>query len=151
MDTKPPKKVDGRKNNGAHLAKARRHGRAKGVLNKETSVKLALTRQGVREALETGLSPMQVMINAMRDPDKVDPRSFAAAVAVAPYVHPKLIATAYKNMDDKPDPLDLAALRKLPPEARAIVRAALEALKPVAKEPPPAVSAVIDMETDDDE
>lgn len=108
MDTKQPKKVDGRKNNAIHLAKVRPRGRAKGVLNKETTVKLELTKQGVTDALTTGLSPMQVMLNAMRNPDAVDPRSLAAAEAVAPYVHPKLSAVAYKDMNEKAEDVDLS-------------------------------------------
>jgi hypothetical protein len=63
----------------------RRGGRQKGSLNKKT-----LLQQKAVEA--TGVTPLDFMIQIMRDPKSTPEMKLDAAAKAAPYVHPKLAA-----------------------------------------------------------
>lgn len=58
-------------------------GRQKGTPNKATAAKQA-------EIAASGLTPLEFMLNVMRDESAEQPIRLDAAKAAAPYVHPKL-------------------------------------------------------------
>lgn len=58
-------------------------GRQKGTPNKVTAAKQA-------EIAASGLTPLEFMLNVMRDESAEQPIRLDAAKAAAPYVHPKL-------------------------------------------------------------
>jgi len=58
-------------------------GRKKGVPNKATAAKQA-------EIAASGLTPLEFMLDVMRDEDNEQSVRLDAAKAAAPYVHPKL-------------------------------------------------------------
>lgn len=60
-------------------------GRKKGTPNK-ASVKL------VEQIAATGLTPLEYMLDTLRDKTKDDPIRMDAAKSAAPYIHPKLAA-----------------------------------------------------------
>lgn len=73
-------------------------GRQKGTPNKRTAANMALVAQATSE----GISPLEVMLKAMRDAwsnNKID-QALQAAVHAAPYVHPRLAASQV-TVDDK--------------------------------------------------
>ncbi len=75
-------------------------GRQKGVPNKRTEAKLAIVAQATSE----GISPLEVMLRAMRDAwengDKVAAANFAKDAA--PYMHPRLAAVEHSGNEQKP-------------------------------------------------
>jgi hypothetical protein len=60
-------------------------GRQKGVPNKRTAAKVA-------EVEASGLTPLDFMLNVMRDKEQAMDLRFDAAKAAAPYVHARLSA-----------------------------------------------------------
>ncbi len=68
-------------------------GRQKGTPNKRTAEKMAL----VDQATTSGISPLEVMLGAMREAWAQDDKEAAANFAkdAAPYVHPRLSAVDY--------------------------------------------------------
>jgi hypothetical protein len=72
-------------------------GRKKGTKNRATIVREALARAGIQQALESRISPLQVVLQVMRggpEADAISERQFTAATAALPYTHPRLTATA---------------------------------------------------------
>ena len=85
----------------------RRGGRQKGTPNKLTVEREMRATHGL-EAARTGLMPLDVMFARMRDEPMTNGRKptdeqFQAAVAAAPFVHPRLAAVAVKALNE-PDP-----------------------------------------------
>lgn len=77
-------------------------GRKAGGKNKATIERELRTRHGVAAAVQQGLLPLDVMLARMRDealPNGMKPtdEQFAAAVAAAPYLHPRLTATTLQG------------------------------------------------------
>jgi hypothetical protein len=73
-------------------------GRQRGTPNKLTIERELRAAHGVAAAADTGLLPIDVLLARMRDealPNgrKVTDPQFEAAVAAAPYLHPRLAAT----------------------------------------------------------
>ena len=91
-------------------------GRKKGVPNKATA-----KRQAEVEA--SGLTPLQHLLNHMRDEDAPMAERLDCAKAAAPYVHPRLAAIAHSGtIENKPVPEDtekLIALQRRVAEFRA--------------------------------
>lgn len=58
-------------------------GRKKGEPNKRTA-------EAMEMAAATGITPLEYMLQVMRDDNEESPRRLAAAQAAAPYVHAKL-------------------------------------------------------------
>ena len=83
-------------------------GRQKGAVNKETKAKLKATLRGLEKVIETGVSPMEVMLKVMRG-EPIPRVQYEAARDVAPYVHPKLNAVAYRDLTPKTDLIDVTA------------------------------------------
>ena len=81
----------GRKPGGAKTG-----GRTKGTVNKLTPER----RDLITQALGSGISPLEYMLNVMRDDAADDERRDWAAQNAAPYIHPRLQAIAYKPMND---------------------------------------------------
>lgn len=78
-------------------------GRQKGSQNKATAAKAA-------EVAASGLTPLDYMLQAMRD-EEVDPvRRDDMAKAAAPYVHPKLAAIEHTGKDKGPIVVQLDTL-----------------------------------------
>lgn len=69
----------------------RRGGRKKGSPNKATAAKAA-------EVAASGITPLDFMLNTMRNEASPPDLRFEAAKAAAPYIHPKL-----SNVDHKVD------------------------------------------------
>jgi hypothetical protein len=71
--------------------------------------------------LDTGITPIDIMTARMRDEPlsngrKVSDEQFAAAVAAAPYIHPKLAVQVVKNVDPKsvsPDAIESRVMELL--------------------------------------
>jgi hypothetical protein len=70
-------------------------GRQKGVPNKATAAKAA-------QVEASGLTPLDYMLQILRDATADQAQRFEAAKAAAPYVHPRLAAVDVGNRDDKP-------------------------------------------------
>src|SRR4051812_9218800 len=67
-------------------------GRTKGTPNRSTVIRKQLAERGMQTLLEDGVLPLEVMLRRMRGDDSITDNQFAAAIAAAPYVHPKLSA-----------------------------------------------------------
>lgn len=70
-------------------------GRQKGTPNKATAAK-------AEEVAKSGLTPLDYMLNVMRDPTQEYARRDDMAKASAPYVHPRLAATEHTGKDGGP-------------------------------------------------
>jgi len=84
---------------GRPKGKPKTGGRKKGTLNKATKKRRKLTE----ELLKGGKTPLDVMLSMMREERTFDANLLAAAVAAAPYVHPKLSAIEHTGADSGPD------------------------------------------------
>lgn len=75
-------------------------GRQKGTPNKRTAAKQALVVQATQE----GITPLEVMLGAMRDAWAAGDKEAAANFAkdAAPYLHPKLSSVEHKGDPDNP-------------------------------------------------
>lgn len=78
-----------------------RGGRREGAGRKAGSV-TKLSREVAGKALEGGESPAEYMLRVMRDPKVDHDRRDKMAVAVAPYVHPKLANVEHAGKDGGP-------------------------------------------------
>jgi hypothetical protein len=81
-------------------------GRVKGVPNRSTTRHKDLARRAVSMVLASNLTPLDIMTCRMRNEplangQRVTDEMFAAAVASAPYIHPKLQVQVTKNLDPK--------------------------------------------------
>lgn len=70
-------------------------GRKRGIPNKATAKKAA-------EIAESGLTPLDYMLQLMRNEESDGVVRFEAAKAAAPYVHPRLAATEHTGKDGGP-------------------------------------------------
>jgi hypothetical protein len=70
-------------------------GRQKGTPNKTTAQRQA-------EIAAAGITPLDYMLELLRDTAKPDDIRFEAAKAAAPYVHPKLAAVEHTGQDGGP-------------------------------------------------
>jgi hypothetical protein len=71
-------------------------GRRAGTPNRATVERAARARAGVEAALATGPMPLDVILTVMRggpEAEAITDRQYEAAVAAAPYLHPKLSST----------------------------------------------------------
>jgi hypothetical protein len=92
-------------------------GRKPGTKNKATIEREVRARAGIAAALETGILPLDLMLTIMRGgpaAEAITERQYEAAVAAAPYIHPRLAsstvnATVRRSLSDFSDD-ELAAL-----------------------------------------
>jgi hypothetical protein len=75
-------------------------GRKRGGLNKRT---IALA-QASQEAIRSGLTPLDFLLQILRDPAKDDRLRLDAAKAAAPFCHPRLTAAEDANRTYMDDP-----------------------------------------------
>src|SRR3954452_22352901 len=71
-------------------------GRRKGTPNRETLRKTDQAWAAVAAALASGIRPLDVILTVMRggpEAEAISERQYEAAVAAAPYLHPKLSST----------------------------------------------------------
>lgn len=79
----------------------RRGGRAPGTPNKATVERRLRAQAGLEAAKQTGAMPLDIMLAVAAggpEADKISDRQLQAAIAAAPYVHPKLAAVAVKDV-----------------------------------------------------
>lgn len=84
----------------------RRGGRQKGAPNKATVERRMRAQAGLEAAKQTGTMPLDIMLAVAAggpEADKISDRQLQAAIAAAPYAHPKLAAVAVKDVTP-PDP-----------------------------------------------
>ena len=70
-------------------------GRPKGSRNKKTL-------EQVKAVEETGKTPLEYLLEIMRDKNRDADQRIDAAKAAAPYIHPRLTATTVSGDEDKP-------------------------------------------------
>ena len=97
-------------------------GRQAGVPNRATAERQLRAQHGIQAATDDGVLPLDVMLAVMRDeplPDGKKPtdEQLRAAIAAAPYLHPRLAATTLNATVANPvkPPFDP---EKLPPHLR---------------------------------
>jgi hypothetical protein len=77
-------------------------GRPAGQKNKATIVAEIQAAHGIQTAMDSGIMPRDVLLAVMRNQpingSVPTERQFAAAVAAAPYLHPKLSAAIVKDV-----------------------------------------------------
>ena len=73
-------------------------GRKKGQRAKATQIRQAM----IAKAAHNGLSPLDYMLQVMRDETAEKSARFQAAIEAAPYVHPKLANTTLQGDPDNP-------------------------------------------------
>jgi hypothetical protein len=73
-------------------------GRRKGVRNKLTTTRAEI----IAKAANSGLTPLEFMLEVLRDETKPFKDRFDAACHAAPYVHPRLAAVEHSGNEDKP-------------------------------------------------
>lgn len=73
-------------------------GRKKGVRNKLTTTQADF----VARSINSGLTPLEFMLEVLRDETKPFKDRFDAACHAAPYVHPRLAAVEHSGNQDAP-------------------------------------------------
>lgn len=73
-------------------------GRKKGAVTKATVIR----QEMLARAAAAGLSPLEFMLNILRDESADFKDRFEAAKHAAPYVHPRLAAVEHSGNEDKP-------------------------------------------------
>lgn len=103
-------------------------GRPKGSKNKATVEREALAAEAIAAAKKTGISPLETLLTVMRGgpaAKKISDRMYAAAVAAAPYCHPRLAAVEHSgSIQVEPEALTDAELAALAAGSGAGVAAA---------------------------
>lgn len=74
-------------------------GRQKGTPNRVTAAREA-------EIAESGLTPLDYMLDVLRSPERSDAERFEAAKAAAPYVHPRLSTIEASGPNGGPIPIE---------------------------------------------
>ena len=64
--------------------------------------------EAIERALSEDVTPLDVMMMRMKGDLSVTDAQFEAAIALAPYLHPKLTATAFVDATPKQAPIDLS-------------------------------------------
>jgi len=78
-------------------------GRKKGTQNKVTKERAEVTKKVIAQAAADGITPLEVMLTAMRmawDAQKID-EAVAVARDAAPYMHPRLASSTVKINDKR--------------------------------------------------
>ena len=73
-------------------------GRKKGQVSEQTATRKAYQTA----ALASGISPLDYMLQILRDESQEQSARFAAAKEAAPYVHNRLAAVEHSGNEDKP-------------------------------------------------
>ena len=99
-----------------------RGGRTKGTPNKATVVRQMRAVAGLKAAEESGELPLDVILRRMHGDTTVTDRQFEAAVAAAPYLHPRMAVMAVQTVPEDP----VVEARRV--QVRAEMIASLQAL-----------------------
>lgn len=79
------------------MAKGRKTGgRKKGTPNRATVARQTLAEAGISYALSSGTTPLEVLLRVMRggpEAEGITDLQFRAAMAAAPFIHPRLTAS----------------------------------------------------------
>jgi hypothetical protein len=94
------------------------NGRPAGSLNKRT-------QQLLDKVLASGQSPMEYLLQEMRDTENAQDTRIDCANKVAPYIHAKLSSTEISGKDGKPIPIANMAVPVDPHEAAAYYKSLL--------------------------
>lgn len=108
----------------------RRGGRQKGTKNKATVLRHQAAQRGITMMQRFRLSPLEVMLTVVDGgpaADTITPRQFEAAVAAAPYCHPRLAAVAVMPQPDGDADRRREVLGKLDYHARKQIEGILAA------------------------
>lgn len=73
-------------------------GRQKGIRNKRTIAK----RDELARMIDKGISPLEYMLDTMRNPEAEAKERLEAARAAAPYIHPRLAAIEHSGPNGGP-------------------------------------------------
>jgi hypothetical protein len=88
-------------------------GRPKGSRSAATLKKQEVLEEVLQRAMDGSETPLEVMLNIMRDPETETAMRFEAAKAAAPYVHPRLSqvdsTVTHKQAPDEYTDAELAA------------------------------------------
>lgn len=76
------------------------------------SAQTEVRKRIAEEALTSGVSPLDYMLEILRDVNQPSAARFAAAKEAAPYVHPRLAAVQHSG--DKENPLALVVTSGVP-------------------------------------
>jgi len=79
-------------------------GRPKGSLNKKT--------KALREALRGGISPLEFLLDVMRDEKKDFSVRVDAAKSAAPYCHARLATITHGAIEEQPIPVSIEVITK---------------------------------------
>jgi len=88
-------------------------GRKKGVRNKRTIAK----RDELARMIDKGISPLEYMLDIMRNPEQPEKDRLEAAKASAPYIHPRLAAIEHTGRDGGPIESETITRTMTPQEA----------------------------------
>ncbi len=77
-------------------------GRRKGSKNRATIVQELRVKARVEAAMEAGITPLEFMLDVMRDETKPFPERYAAARDAAPYQHAKLASVQHSGDTENP-------------------------------------------------
>lgn len=80
----------------------RRGGRQKGTPNKKKAPKMELRAAAASAAPKLGITPLEFMLDLMRDESNPKGMRFEAAKASAPYIHARLSSVQVSGDADKP-------------------------------------------------
>lgn len=102
-------------------------GRQRGSRNKATIARELRAQSGIRNAQQSGELPLNVILRRMRgEGPSVSDEQFQAAVAAAPFMHPRLAAVAVNSPSAAP-PVDEDRRRAL---RQALLRELADLAKP---------------------
>jgi len=68
-------------------------GRKPGQVNERTKKERAIATKGVQQALKRHRTPLEVILARMNGDGRITDASFQAAIAAAPYIHPRLASS----------------------------------------------------------
>lgn len=82
------------------------HGGSRSGAGRKPGATTKMNEAARAKALEGGISPLEYMLDILRDPKRDDGLRFEAAKAAAPYVHAKLAAVEHSGPDGGPVQLE---------------------------------------------
>ena len=85
-----------------------RGGRRQGA-GRKVGASTKRTREIANKAMAEGLTPLEFMLNVLRDEKNDFKDRYAAAVDAAPYLHPKLAAVEHSGNQDSPVALSIVS------------------------------------------
>lgn len=81
------------------IAAPKHHGGARSGSGRKKGAVVTKTREIADRAIQEGLTPLEYMLQVLRDEGEDPERRFEAAKASAPYIHPRLAAIEHTGKD----------------------------------------------------